>query len=273
MPVSFIGLGGNTGNVLETMQRGLFLLDDAAGIRVTDVSAVYETSPVGPAQQTVFLNAAARLECELLPPELLGQLQIVEDRLGRVRDSRWGPRPLDLDLLLHGDAVVAGPELTVPHPHLWYRRFVLDPLSGIAADVTHPCCGETIGALRELLLKRPLPVMLAGASVQQQSTIAAHLRPRFPEAAITEGEPAIPPTSLFSGVLPPSAIILDITSRQDVYRQGGDSTAASCPAEPASTRLIRLRALPGSILEAADSVLTAILDEPIRHKRPLRRMP
>jgi len=197
MAASFIGLGGNVEDVLETMQQGLSLLDHVAGIRVTDVSPVYETAPVGPARETGFLNAVAQLECELSPRDLLRQLQIVEDRLGRVRGSRWGPRTLDLDLLLHGDslhgdAILTSPELTVPHPHLWYRRFVLDPLRDIAADVVHPCLGETIGDLRETLLLRPFPVVLAGDCLQQRNTLAEHLRSRFPEAAVTADAPPNP---------------------------------------------------------------------------------
>ncbi len=268
------------------MQRGLFQLHLVAGIRVCGISPVYETAPVGPARDTVFLNAVARLECDLSPRELLSQLQIVEDRLGRIRDSRWGPRPLDLDLLLHGNSILASPELTVPHPHLWYRRFVLDPLCDIAADVAHPCRDDTIGGLRELLRLRPFPVAIVGASVQQRSALAAHLGSRFPEATVTVDAPPdseVPTTSQspgspLPGARSPSAITLDAARGQGESKRGEggkrrNASAARYSVDPARSRQVCLSDLPGSMFEAAESVLTTVLDEPTRHNRPLRRMP
>ena len=117
--------------------------------RVAAVSSFRETSPVGPVPQGDFLNAAMLLETGLPPIDLLDALHAIERSRGRRRESevRWGPRTLDLDLLVHGQAVVQGPALTIPHPRLHERGFVLEPLEEIAPDLVVPGSGLTVRAL------------------------------------------------------------------------------------------------------------------------------
>ena len=110
----------------------------------------------------IFTNAAACLVTDLSPLKLLDLLQQIEEEFGRVRNLHWGPRPLDLDLLFYGRQVIHMPQLKVPHPGLWYRRFVLDPLVEIAADWKHPENAHSTAELRARLDQRPLVIDLEG---------------------------------------------------------------------------------------------------------------
>ena len=127
---AFLGLGTNVGDRLETLTSCLFVLDEADGIAVEDVSGVYETAPWGVEDQAPFLNAVVRVRTTLGPRELLADCHRTEAAFGRdrSREERWGPRTLDIDLLLYGDEVVDEPDLQVPHPRLAERAFVLVPL-------------------------------------------------------------------------------------------------------------------------------------------------
>ena len=127
---AYIGLGSNLGDREATLREALDRLGAGEGIAVVAVSSFRETDPVGVLDQPRFLNAAAALETSLAPRELLERLLAVERALGRDRaqEERWGPRTLDLDLLLYGDEEVDEPGLTVPHPRLAERAFVLEPL-------------------------------------------------------------------------------------------------------------------------------------------------
>jgi 2-amino-4-hydroxy-6-hydroxymethyldihydropteridine diphosphokinase len=127
---AYVGLGANLGDREGTIRRALALLAEDSAIQVVAVSRLRETDPVGYADQPRFLNGAAALETELAARALLDRLMAVERRLGRVRGEgpRFGPRPIDLDLLLYGEETIDEPGLTVPHPRLDERRFVLEPL-------------------------------------------------------------------------------------------------------------------------------------------------
>jgi 2-amino-4-hydroxy-6-hydroxymethyldihydropteridine diphosphokinase len=127
---AYVGLGANLGERERTLRRAIELLDAEPGIDVVAVSTFRETEPVGYLDQPAFLNGACALETELGPRELLDRLLAVERALGRERGAgpRWGPRTIDLDLLLYGDETVDEPGLTVPHPRLTERSFALEPL-------------------------------------------------------------------------------------------------------------------------------------------------
>ena len=127
---AYVGLGANLGEREATIRRAVELLAETPGVAVVAVSTLRETDPVGYADQPRFLNGVAALETTLAPRALLERLLAVERELGRVRGEgpRFGPRTIDLDLLLHGDEVVDEPGLVVPHPRLAERQFVLEPL-------------------------------------------------------------------------------------------------------------------------------------------------
>jgi 2-amino-4-hydroxy-6-hydroxymethyldihydropteridine diphosphokinase len=137
---AYVGLGANLGDREATIRRALELLGAEPGIEVVAVSTLRETEPVGYADQPAFLNGAAALDTELSPRALLDRLLAVEQELGRVRGAgpRFGPRTIDLDLLLYGSEVVDEPGLTVPHPRLAERSFALEPLCELDSGLSLP---------------------------------------------------------------------------------------------------------------------------------------
>jgi 2-amino-4-hydroxy-6-hydroxymethyldihydropteridine diphosphokinase len=148
---AYIGLGANLGAREDTLRRALDLLGEEPGVEVVGVSSFRETDPVGIVEQSRFLNAAAALETELEPRELLDVLLDVERRLGRVRDgTRWGPRPIDLDLLVYADEIVDEPGLRVPHPRVHERRFALEPLAELDPGLAIPGLGPVSAVLAHL---------------------------------------------------------------------------------------------------------------------------
>jgi 2-amino-4-hydroxy-6-hydroxymethyldihydropteridine diphosphokinase len=150
MAEAFVGIGSNLGDRESHVRRALELLADEPEIELVEVSRIRETDPVGILEQPRFLNAAARLATELPPRALLERLLVIEERLGRVRTGeRYGPRTIDLDLLLYEDEVVEEPGLHVPHPRLAERRFVLEPLADLDPQLVVPGLG-------------PLSALLAG---------------------------------------------------------------------------------------------------------------
>jgi 2-amino-4-hydroxy-6-hydroxymethyldihydropteridine diphosphokinase len=147
--VAYIGLGSNVGDRRATIEASVRQLDGLEGLTVTCVSTLIETAPVGPVDQGPFLNGVAQVTTEGSVFALLGHCLSVERRLGRDRSTtqRWGPRTIDLDILLFGDGVITTPDLTVPHPRLHLRQFVLEPLAEIAPDLLHPVLGTSVKAM------------------------------------------------------------------------------------------------------------------------------
>jgi 2-amino-4-hydroxy-6-hydroxymethyldihydropteridine diphosphokinase len=136
---AYIGLGANLGDRERTIRRAIEILGAEPGVEVVAVSTLRVTDPVGYVDQPRFLNGAAAIETELEPRELLDRLLAVERALGRDRSGpRYGPRTIDLDLLLYGDRVVDEPGLTVPHPRLAERPFALEPLAELGPGLTLP---------------------------------------------------------------------------------------------------------------------------------------
>ena len=151
MTRAYVGVGANLGDREGTIRTALAALDARQDVAVVAVSTLRETDPVGYLDQPRFLNGAAALETELGPRELLDALLEVERELGRVRGEgpRFGPRPIDLDLLLHGDLVLDEPGLVVPHPRLHERLFALEPLAELDPALVVP--GR--GAVEDLLAR------------------------------------------------------------------------------------------------------------------------
>lgn len=138
MKTAYLGLGSNVGERLEQLESAIKILDNVEGVQVSQISSVYETEPVGYVDQTNFLNLCVEVKTELTPQQLLQQCFYTEQQLHRVRDIRWGPRTLDVDILLYEDEIIEEENLIVPHPRMRERAFVLTPLSDIAADVVEP---------------------------------------------------------------------------------------------------------------------------------------
>ena len=151
----YIAIGSNLGDRARNLFEGVRLLLDAVGARAR-LSPLYETEPVGYLDQPRFLNGVVELAGELPEPEaLLDMCLAIEARLGRVREVAMGPRPLDLDMLLYGDRVLETVRLTLPHPRMHERRFVLAPLVDLAPAARHPVLGRTAAELLAALADDP----------------------------------------------------------------------------------------------------------------------
>ncbi|MBF0284649.1 MAG: 2-amino-4-hydroxy-6-hydroxymethyldihydropteridine diphosphokinase [Magnetococcales bacterium] len=146
---AWIGLGANLGDPASALRRALRALDDLPGVRLDAASPLFRTQPVGGPSQPWYYNAAARIVTTHDPLTLLHQLQRLESLAGRdrSRETRWGPRLLDLDLLMHGAAILSLPELILPHPRMHLRRFVLTPLAAIDPGLIHPILASSIDTL------------------------------------------------------------------------------------------------------------------------------
>ena len=143
-----IALGSNQGNSLDILKRSLVVLTQIPGIVLEVASSWYKTKPVGtPQPQPDYLNACAILDVQQTPEELLTLLQAIELQFGRVRTARWGARTLDLDIILYEDLIIDTPDLTIPHPRMTARAFVLVPLAEIAPDWQEPKSGKAISYL------------------------------------------------------------------------------------------------------------------------------
>jgi len=147
--LAYLSLGSNVGDRQAQLHTAVARLS-AAG-RVTAVSSFYETEPVEFTEQPWFLNCAAALETNLTPPQLMAQILEIEQEMGRTRVQNKGPRTIDIDILLFDNDIVNSGNVTIPHPAMHQRRFVLEPLAEIAPEAQHPLLHKTIRALRDAL--------------------------------------------------------------------------------------------------------------------------
>jgi len=176
MSRSLIGLGSNRGNRRETLDRAAAAIADHPDIELLARSRWHETRPVGgPPGQPAFLNGALLVETSLGPQALLELLHRIEADFGRERAGRWGPRTLDLDLLLVDDLVIDTPELVVPHPRMAWRRFVLEPAAEAARSMRHPSAGWTVEELLDHLNTAVPYVAVAGGIGAGKSRLAERL--------------------------------------------------------------------------------------------------
>jgi 2-amino-4-hydroxy-6-hydroxymethyldihydropteridine diphosphokinase len=171
MTESLLALGGNLGNTRQIFSDAIELFKQL-GLKVLRSSQTFSTSPVGCESGETFCNAAVMIACDRRPDELLRILHSVESTFNRRREIHWGPRTLDLDLILFGGEVVDSPHLVIPHPAMWYRRFVLAPSVEIAPHLIHPILFQSIAELYELLTARPVRMRLINQSDIEDFRIA-----------------------------------------------------------------------------------------------------
>lgn len=241
MPVAnaLIGLGSNLGDRLATLEAALALLRETAGIEVDRQSPWVETLPTGgPLDQSPFLNGVAWLKTELSPQDLLSRLQAIETSLGRERQAFWGPRTLDLDLLLYDDLILNLPELQIPHRWLPFRSFVLDPAVVLAPDWVHPILQKSIYDMRVQLRAIPYWFVIGGGNSATREHLAAKLAEQFQGFHISTLNPGEQlPGDLPLRELPPRGIFIssvDWTQLDAACNSGlklqmpvGDSEAAT----------------------------------------------
>jgi 2-amino-4-hydroxy-6-hydroxymethyldihydropteridine diphosphokinase len=153
---AYLAIGSNLGDRMAAIRDAVVALDDHPAVAVEAISSIIETDPVGPGMQGRYLNGVLKVRTILDPRELLQQCLAIERTLGRDRaaEQRWGPRTLDIDLLLFGSMVLKDENLTVPHPRMHERTFVLEPLAELAPELVHPGLGQSVQSLRDALRSR-----------------------------------------------------------------------------------------------------------------------
>lgn len=146
MNQAYLLIGGNLGEKRRNLERAAILIGKKAGF-IQQISPFYATEAWGKTDQPAFLNQALLVETVLGPKELLKVLLAIEGECGRVREEKYGPRLIDIDIIFFNDLVLSSPELTIPHPQMAFRRFVLTPLNAIASTFVHPVLHKTVGVL------------------------------------------------------------------------------------------------------------------------------
>ncbi len=194
-------MGGNLGDVAATLHGAEAQLAAHPQIRVKACSRRYRTTPVGADAGTPFLNSAVEIATDLEPLALLDYVQAVENGFGRVRTVHWGPRTLDIDLLFAVPAVIQStPRLTLPHPHLWYRRFVLEPLSDIAGDELIAPYGHPVNHFMALWRTNWRVGVFASTACASQNAIVRAAAERFPDRRIAPWTPGQPRPELLAAI-------------------------------------------------------------------------
>ena len=160
--IAFIAIGSNLKGPKERCEEAADRLGETNGIRVVAQSRWYQTDPVGPVLQPDFINGVLQVETRLNPPDLLKALKEIECDMGRMTGVRWGPRVIDLDILLYGNEVRTEADLTIPHPEMGNRRFVLAPLCDLAPEARHPGTRKTFREMLNALGDGPRVVPLPG---------------------------------------------------------------------------------------------------------------
>ncbi len=195
----WLAMGGNLGDVATTLLGAEAQLAAHPQIRLVKCSRRYRTSPVGADAGTPFLNSAVEIETDLEPLDLLDYVQAVEKGFGRVRTVHWGPRTLDIDLLFSIPAVIQStPRLTLPHPHLWYRRFVLEPLNNIAGDEVIVPYGHPVNDFMALWRTDWRVGIYSATARASQNDIIRAVAERFPLRNITAWSPGHPRPELLA---------------------------------------------------------------------------
>jgi 2-amino-4-hydroxy-6-hydroxymethyldihydropteridine diphosphokinase len=165
MTRAYIGLGSNVGDRLQFLRRAVKHLSATAGVHVLDISSVYETEPIGPAAQAWFFNAVVETDTSLSPPDLLASTQGIEHALGRMTTYRWGPRTIDLDILLYGNRRVQTARLEIPHPELCNRVFVMLPLLELEPNAALPDGTNVSSCLSPLLLSQQVNLIAPASAL------------------------------------------------------------------------------------------------------------
>ena len=179
-----VAVGGNVGDVRQTLRRAKELVEENGSVHEVRSAELYRSVAMGADAGDSFLNSAWTFETSLAPLELLDLLQSVENKLGRTREVRWGPRTLDLDLIFYGDQQIDLPRLCVPHPGCWYRQFVLAPVASLVPEFVHPVTGLTIRELHEMMSRFPFPLGILGEP-KNLSTLRVIAR-EFPRVELRE---------------------------------------------------------------------------------------
>lgn len=188
MGTAYVSFGGNVGDVADTFDQASEMLTNGYG-EVVRLSSLYTTPAVGENAGAPFLNAVAEIETFLTPDQVLVGLHEIEHRLGRVRTIHWGPRTLDLDLLLYDDMIIESETLTLPHPRCWYRKFVLEGLAEIAGKFIHPVKSVSMSELKRQITRRPFEVGITNADTSIGGTLIDYVNSQFLDADAIPWEP------------------------------------------------------------------------------------
>ncbi|MCO6044020.1 2-amino-4-hydroxy-6-hydroxymethyldihydropteridine diphosphokinase [Aeoliella sp. ICT_H6.2] len=189
MPQVLVALGSNLGDSRDSVQQAIERLDQTANFALLKASSLHSTEPIGgPVGQGGFTNAVAKLQVDCSPRQLLTALHAIEHDFGRLRDEHWGPRTLDLDILLIEDRVVQSPLLEVPHPRMSYRPFMLDPAVEIAGQWRHPTLDVTLADLAKRLHEGDDAILLYGAMPHDRDWHARQLRRTAPGVQVAREE-------------------------------------------------------------------------------------